>query len=77
MTARMPRKPTRSERRWNYFRWQLDAAPSARDRLSVACQYLRAVLAAAENPDEAEHVAARMAIQLQDAARSVRTKEKR
>lgn len=75
--ARKPRRPTRSERRWMHFRWQLEAAPSERDRLSVSCQYLRAVLANAESHDEAEQVAARMAQQLQDAAKTIRTREKR
>lgn len=75
--ARRTRKPTRSERRWQHLQWQLQAAPSGRDRLWAACQYLRAVLADAEFLDEAERTADRMAQQLQEAARTIRTKETR
>lgn len=75
--ARKARKPSRAERRRLHFQWQLESAPSERDRLSVSCQYLRAVLANAADPGEAERVAGRMARQLQEAAGLVRTKEKR
>lgn len=73
----MARKPTRAERRWRHFSWQLAAAPTERDRMWAAGQYLRAVLADAKNQDEAERVAARIAQELQEAAHAVQTRERR
>lgn len=75
--ARKPRKPSRAERRCEYFEWQIAAAPNERARLWVAVQYFQAVLAGAEDPDQAAEVAARMTTTLLRTAQDVRAKEGR
>lgn len=76
----MARKPTRAElrvaRRRLYFEQRLSAAPTPRERLAAAVDYLQAVLAASE-PTEANDTAGTAAAYLQRLAESARTKELR
>lgn len=76
MNTRKQRKSTRAERRWEYFAWQMDAAPTAQARLVVVMTLLRAVLADADE-DDASRVAERVSQYLLETARNVRPRSSR
>lgn len=70
----MARKPTSAQRRRTHFMARLDATSSAVQRMSAAWDYLRAVLRAAPDREEADQTAEGVTTYLLTTAQRVQAK---